>query len=179
MIDTGCERRSPTMANRRGDPPNISGHTFLQLRLGLYSFVFGLACISIGLFMDCWIGFYFLFGRRPTQYLSLTYYRYYFVILCFLYYECICYEVFCIWECVIYVFVFARQRPSTWWPQGSHRRRSLFTVECRPGMARVVSPIDSLHPGPDVSVHCIFNCISFCIYCEIQVQKRLLKRVKG
>ena len=43
MIDTGCERRSPTMANRRGDPP------ILQLCLGLYSFVFGLACISIGL----------------------------------------------------------------------------------------------------------------------------------
>ena len=41
MIDTGCERRSPTMANRRGDPP------ILQLCLGLYSFVFGLACISI------------------------------------------------------------------------------------------------------------------------------------
>ena len=50
MIDTGCELRSPTMANRRGDPP------ILQLCLGLYSFGFGLACISIGLYMAFWIG---------------------------------------------------------------------------------------------------------------------------
>ena len=55
-IDTGCERWLPTMANRRGDPPNISGHTFLQLCLGLYSFGFGLACISNGLYMAFWIG---------------------------------------------------------------------------------------------------------------------------
>ena len=62
MIDTGCERRSPTMANRRGDPP------ILQLCLGLYSFVFGLACISIGL---DW--FVLLLGVTPMQCLSHAY----------------------------------------------------------------------------------------------------------